>query len=166
MLAAKLQEMPEHCPIHCFGSGRDHDAHTLNMIAQTGHGTFAFVEDENKVSDAFATCLGGMLSVFAQGLELTIIPDAKSTSGKVAAARTRYNVKSEKRQNVTQACVSIPDLFCGERRDILFELDVTAVRETASALGLASLLRLEASWTDPALRWVRRTLCWTWKETE
>eukprot|EP00808_Paulinella_micropora_P003013 g3918.t1 len=55
MLAAKLQEMPEHCPIHCFGFGRDHDAHTLNMIAQTGHGTFAFVEDENKVSDAFAT---------------------------------------------------------------------------------------------------------------
>jgi secreted protein with Ig-like and vWFA domain len=53
-------------PIHTFGFGNDHDAAAMHVIAEATGGTFSFIENEAVIQDAFAQCIGGLLSVVVQ----------------------------------------------------------------------------------------------------
>merc|ERR1712025_660021 len=60
------------CAIYAFGFGRDHDAALLSEIAEQAQTPFTFVEDTNKIREAFAGAVGGLCSMVAQGVQLTI----------------------------------------------------------------------------------------------
>lgn len=144
-LAQSLQTMQAPVPIHCFGFGADHDAKVMAMVAEEGKGSFAYVESEAMVGDAFATCLGGMLSVFAQDISLQIMlpPDAKLAAPQV---HSKYRV-TQPASGQLGALVAIPDMFCDETRDIVFEL---VLPRLASPNPQMSLCTLELAWTNAA----------------
>ncbi|KAI3443845.1 hypothetical protein Pfo_000510 [Paulownia fortunei] len=50
-------------PVHAFGFGADHDASSMHSISEISGGTFSFIETEGVIQDAFAQCIGGLLSV-------------------------------------------------------------------------------------------------------
>jgi hypothetical protein len=73
--------------VTAFGFGADHDANLLRSICDGTNGTrekcflglwqnflgmFYYVESAEKIALAFADSLGGLLSVVAQNLELTL----------------------------------------------------------------------------------------------
>lgn len=58
--------------ISAFGYGSDHDADLLNEISQDGN--FYFIETPDKILHAFGTELGGLVSTFAQNVELRLTP--------------------------------------------------------------------------------------------
>jgi uncharacterized protein YegL len=138
-LVARLRELHGPLPIHCFGFGRDHDATVMNLIAEASDGSFTYIENDDEVGDAFATCLGGMLSVYAQqvSLVLTPAPDVKITS-----VHTKYKVQPQG----SAKCISIPDMFYDEKRDIVFEVSLPALSETKAQ---SSIFNVDLSWTDP-----------------
>lgn len=75
--------------------------------------------------------MGGLTSIIAQGVELTI-------SGQV----TLKNVHTPfaiRRISETSAAITIPDVFAGERRDILVELAVPASGDSQTTLLQAHL---------------------------
>ncbi|KAK6163343.1 hypothetical protein DH2020_000207 [Rehmannia glutinosa] len=59
-------------PIHAFGFGADHDAVSMHLISENSGGTFSFIEAESVIQDAFAQCIGGLLSVVVQELKVEV----------------------------------------------------------------------------------------------
>ncbi|KAI5080818.1 hypothetical protein GOP47_0004001 [Adiantum capillus-veneris] len=55
-----------------FGFGSNHDASIMHVIGEVSGGTFSFIQADGRVQDAFAQCIGGLLSVLAQDVELNV----------------------------------------------------------------------------------------------
>jgi len=88
----------------------------LSEIAEQAQTPFTYVEDTEKVAEAFAGAVGGLTSVVAQKLALTL----KSR----VPLKTVHTPFPSLRTSETEVTVTIPDIFAGERRDILVELSV------------------------------------------
>eukprot|EP01097_Dermamoeba_algensis_P000493 TRINITY_DN1170_c0_g1_i1.p1 TRINITY_DN1170_c0_g1~~TRINITY_DN1170_c0_g1_i1.p1 ORF type:complete len:525 (-),score=148.31 TRINITY_DN1170_c0_g1_i1:49-1623(-) len=115
------QEIDEYLPggttIHSFGYGSDHDARVLYGIAEGANGTFTFVENNEKLGEAFAGCLGGLLSVAVQQVEVTLEVQAPHKLNKV---HTTYPVTVDN----SSAKIKVSDLLEGEKKDILFSVEL------------------------------------------
>ncbi|KAK3012505.1 LOW QUALITY PROTEIN: hypothetical protein RJ639_007991 [Escallonia herrerae] len=107
--------------VHSFGFGSDHDAATLHAISDASGGTFSFIESIEIVQDAFAKCIGGLLSVVVQEVRLTMrtlspgvhiqsIPSGKYFSGAYCQGR--------------EGVIDIGDLYADEEKDFLVYLAV------------------------------------------
>lgn len=105
------------CSVYAFGFGQDHDAALLSQLAEEAQTPFSFVRDtEAHIREAFAGTIGGLLSVVAQQVKLIV-----NCNVQLKAMHTPF---STERSNETQTIITIPDIFAGERRDILVELVV------------------------------------------
>ncbi|KAJ1425939.1 Zinc finger, RING-type [Sesbania bispinosa] len=79
-------------PVHAFGFGVDHDATSMHSISEISGGTFSFIEAEDVIQDAFAQCIGGLLSVVVQELQVEIQcvhPSLQLSSVKAGNYQTR-----------------------------------------------------------------------------
>ena len=132
----------DNVPVHCFGFGRDHDARTMSKIAEWGNGMFAFIENVANVGDAFATVLGGMLSVAAQSVVVTInIESPNVRFGKLSSAYSHHF--TEDRRSVR---IQIPDIYSEEKKDLVFTLLFPGgVAPSASSI----LYSVSATYLDP-----------------
>jgi hypothetical protein len=130
-----VQRLPQSCVVHTFGYGSDHEVGICSGYAEAGHGTFTYIEQLDQVYDAFATVLGGLLSVVAQNLTLTVTP--ASAGVQVTAVRTHY--KSTLAPEGALATVNIPDMFEGERRDIVVKFLLPPIDAPVESQPLATL---------------------------
>jgi uncharacterized protein YegL len=99
--------------LHTFGYGADHDASLLRKIATAGNGSYYFVEGVDDIRSAFGDCLGGMLSVVAQNLEVELEAVNGATITKVHHKKAVV-VEANKKYRVPFA-----DLYGDEQRDIV-----------------------------------------------
>ncbi|KAJ4457726.1 putative ring zinc finger and vwf domain family protein [Paratrimastix pyriformis] len=60
--------------IHTFGFGADHQPELLRAIAMQARGMFYYVQNEQAIPAALGECMGGLLSVVAQSVELAVVP--------------------------------------------------------------------------------------------
>jgi Mg-chelatase subunit ChlD len=104
--------------VYAFGFGKDHDAALLSELAEQAQTPFTFVEDTEKIREAFAGAVGGLCSIVAQSVKLTL-----SCHVRLKNVHTPF---ASSRESDTRTTVTIPDIFAGERRDILVELSVPA----------------------------------------
>lgn len=134
-LIARAQQA--NCSVYAFGFGRDHDAGLLSDLAEQAQTPFTYVEDTDNISKAFAGAVGGLTSIVAQGVQLTITGHVPLTNIHTAFATERISE--------TSATVTIPDIFAGEKRDVLVELAVPAGNDSS---GQTTLLEAHARYTD------------------
>lgn len=116
------------CSIYTFGFGSDHDAEMLQMIASCAGGVYYFIEGVDRIPSAFADCLGGLQSVVAQNMRLKIFAEPGATVTKV------YNGKYTMTGTVPASGsgsvqLSLGDIFDGESKDIVVEIDIPALSE-------------------------------------
>ncbi|OVA10111.1 zinc finger protein [Macleaya cordata] len=108
-------------PVHAFGFGADHDPVMLHSISETSGGTFSFIEAEGVIQDAFAQCIGGLLSVVVQDLQVRVEcvhPDLRL--GPLKAGSYATNVMSDERTGF----IDVGDLYADEERDFLVSVNV------------------------------------------
>ncbi|XP_062205895.1 E3 ubiquitin-protein ligase WAV3-like isoform X2 [Phragmites australis] len=114
-----------HVQVHTFGFGADHDSAAMHSVAEMSGGTFSFIDAVGSIQDAFAQCIGGLLSVVAQearlsiecadeGVLLNCIESGGYASGVVGDGRSGF--------------VDIGDLYADEERDFLVTVRVPAAR--------------------------------------
>ena len=108
-------------PIHCFGFG-DHDARMLANISDVAHGSFTFVENINTVGGAFATCLGGVLSVTAKQVVLRLETEVDWATFHQVHTTFPVSISRDGRK----AEVTIPDTISEEKKDIVLSMKVGA----------------------------------------
>ncbi|CAL4928991.1 unnamed protein product [Urochloa decumbens] len=133
-------------PIHTFGFGHNHDAAAMHAIAEATGGTFSYIENEEGIQDAFAQCVGGLLTVVAQDARLDIAavhPGVRITS--VKSGRYENRVDEDGRS----ASVAVGELYADEERRFLVFLSVptadAADGETSSS-GQRSLQLPRSGW--------------------
>jgi hypothetical protein len=108
--------------IHTFGFGSDHSVDLLKAIADKANGVYFFVENPDKIPDAFADCLGGLLSVVAQNINFTFEAEGNVTITKVLTKFKTVEEMPQKRFTVT-----LGDIQSEEEKDILAEIKLPAL---------------------------------------
>lgn len=108
-------------PVHAFGFGADHDSSSMHSISEKSGGTFSFIEAESVIQDAFAQCIGGLLSVVVQELQITIeCVHPSSKLGSIKAGSYLTNMTTDARMG----SISVGDLYAEEERDFLVTVNV------------------------------------------
>ncbi|KAF0892979.1 hypothetical protein E2562_021281 [Oryza meyeriana var. granulata] len=118
-------------PLHAFGFGADHDSDSLHSIAEASGGTFSFIEDEGVMQDAFAQCIGGLLSIVIQEMRVSmgcIHPGVQLSSIKSGS------YPSKVARDGRSGSVDIGHLYADEERDILLSVNIPQSRHQTSAL--------------------------------
>ncbi|XP_027345458.1 E3 ubiquitin-protein ligase WAV3-like isoform X2 [Abrus precatorius] len=129
-------------PVHSFGFGTDHDATSMHSISEISGGTFSFIEAEDVIQDAFAQCIGGLLSVVVQELQVEVKcvhPHLQLSSVKAGSYQTSLMA------NARMASIKVGDLYAEEERDFLVTVNVP-VDESSDEM---SLLIVRGLYRDP-----------------
>lgn len=129
-------------PVHTFGFGADHDASSMHSISEISGGTFSFIETESVIQDAFAQCIGGLLSVTVKELQLSIEcvnPTVKLGSLKAGSYPNRVTSDGH------MGTIDVGDLYADEERDFLVSINVPA--ETSG--NSTPILKVKSVYKDP-----------------
>ncbi|XP_051182791.1 E3 ubiquitin-protein ligase WAV3 [Lolium perenne] len=133
-------------PIHTFGFGNDHDAAAMHVIAESTGGTFSFIENEAVIQDAFAQCIGGLLSVVVQ--EARIAVTCVHPGVRVISVRSgRYESRVD--EDGRAATVRVGELYADEERRFLLFLAVPRA-EAADGNNTMCLVKVVCSYKDAA----------------
>jgi len=116
-LDSVMRDMPN-CSIHTFGFGSDHDAKVMTAISSRVQGTFTYIENLAAVGPAFASTLGGLVSIVAVDIDVAI----QCHDASLIAVHTKF--KHTLSADKTNVHVTLPDLFGSESRDIVFEVHI------------------------------------------
>ncbi|KAI0493463.1 hypothetical protein KFK09_023580 [Dendrobium nobile] len=127
-------------PVHVFGFGADHDSVSMHSISETSGGTFSFIESELAIQDAFAQCIGGLLSVLVQELivEIECVHPAMHLSSIQSGSYANRVIDGMK------GSISVGDLYADEERDFLVSVSVPPVNDEETVL-----FKVCCSYRDP-----------------
>lgn len=129
-------------PVHAFGFGTDHDASSMHSISENSGGTFSFIETEGVIQDAFAQCIGGLLSVVVKGLRVIIEgvhPNLRLCSLKAGSYSNQVMSGGK------MGFIEVGDLYADEERDFLVSVNVPASMSSNET----SLLKVKCAYNDP-----------------
>ncbi|GLJ53275.1 hypothetical protein SUGI_1135360 [Cryptomeria japonica] len=135
-------------PVHTFGFGTDHDSTSMHSISETSGGTFSFIETESVIQDAFAQCIGGLLSVVIQDMQVNI---ASASAGVQLSGIQAGSYTSDIVENGQRGLVKIGDLYAEEERDFLVHVKFPAFMrpEDSSCSDKMKVVKVSCSYKDP-----------------
>lgn len=141
--------LPSFCriPIHTFGFGSDHDSELMHTISQVSSGTFSFIETETVIQDAFAQCIGGLLSVviLEQVIEIECVHEQGLKISSIKAGSYRSRIASDARN----ATIDVGDMYAEEERDFLVILEIPSCGNGSAEPESMSLLKVRCVYKDP-----------------
>ena len=102
--------------IHTFGYGSDHQADLLNSMADKTNGAFYYIEKESFIPKAFSDCLGEMMSVVADSVQVELT----TQQGSIPFNLTK--VYSE----TGDLSFRMPPILSGEKKESIFLINFLA----------------------------------------
>ncbi|MBK9518153.1 MAG: VWA domain-containing protein [Anaeromyxobacter sp.] len=111
--------------LSAFGYGDDADQELLSDLARRGAGNYAFVATPDDAVSAFARELGGLLSTYATGLEVRVVP----APGTVVTSVLSDVDASEAAGAVV---LRMDDILAEEERHLVLRVGLPACREPAT----------------------------------
>merc|ERR1740123_2860921 len=111
------------CTINTFGFGSGHNDQLLKALAENGRGMYAYIENTDQISDTFAECLGGLVSIIGQDLKVQIqaLNDVEINRCLSKGYSVKVDVPKKKHT------ISVKDLQSEESRDFIFELKLPQI---------------------------------------
>ncbi|KAK6156317.1 hypothetical protein DH2020_010565 [Rehmannia glutinosa] len=134
-------------PVHAFGFGSDHDPLAMHAISDSSGGTFSFIEAYEMVQDAFASCIGGLLSIVIQELCLMVRSASHGVDIK-SIPSGRY--ASEISDQGSRGTVTVGDLYADEEKEFLINISVPTLTNAEGEENerKTSLLDITCSYRD------------------
>ncbi|WOL05780.1 hypothetical protein Cni_G14511 [Canna indica] len=108
-------------PVHAFGFGTDHDSSAMHSISEISGGTFSFIESEVVIQDAFAQCIGGLLSVVVKEMQLMV---ESAHPGVQFVSLKSGNYPNKIADDALSGSINVGDLYADEERDFLVCINV------------------------------------------
>lgn len=103
-----------------FGFGEDHSDECLRALAEGSSGSmYYYVSTPETIPNAFADCLGGLVSVVAQNAVLTLTP--------VDGGATIRRVLGRAYVHAADGSIELGDLYAQDEKDVLVELELPAL---------------------------------------
>lgn len=129
-------------PVHSFGFGSDHDPITMHAISDSSGGTFSFIESYEMVQDAFASCIGGLMSVVTHELCIKLRSASHGVEIKsIPSGRYRSEVSNQG----SQGLINVGDLYTDEEKEFLINLSIPVYVNEG---GKTSVLDITCSYRD------------------
>ncbi|XP_074309956.1 E3 ubiquitin-protein ligase WAVH1-like [Silene latifolia] len=139
---------PDVAQVYTFGFGADHDSKALHAISDGAGGTFSYIEAIEVIQDAFALCLGGLLSVVAQEVEVQVFSGSSEVRIKNIVSG-RYNNKVDAFGS-QHGVVYVGDVYADEEKQFLVYLSVPE-SEKDDNNSTTKLVEVRCSYKDPLL---------------
>jgi len=114
-------DAPSKSAVYTFGYGSDHNSGMLRDISEAGNGMYYYIENGDRIADCFADVLGGLFSVVAQNLVVTLEAQGDVTINEVYTEYSTTEVNPGKKLRIQLA-----DIQSEESRDIPLNLTVPA----------------------------------------
>lgn len=123
-----------------YGMGGELNVQLLQAMADTGKGNYYYMSDPDTCARAFATELGGLLTVVAQNVTMTVKP----TDNRMKITEVLDDVDvTEKDGN---AIITIPDVLAGETRYILLKTET--LKQDKKWVRPSTVVEVETLYTD------------------
>jgi len=106
-------------PVYTFGFGADHSEDMLQAISSASTGIYYFVENAETIPDSFADCLGGLVSVAAQNVQLRV---TAGDGSKISQVHTKSTIETIRKEE--EIIINLGDLYCEESRDLIVSVEV------------------------------------------
>uniref|UniRef100_A0A0E0L4E7 VWFA domain-containing protein n=1 Tax=Oryza punctata TaxID=4537 RepID=A0A0E0L4E7_ORYPU len=106
-------------PVHTSGFGTNHDAAMMHTNAEETGETFSFIENQAIIQDAFAQCIGGLLSITVQEAHISITCPHSGLSTPAATSIVDGDGWA--------TSVDVGELYTDEKSHFLVFVDVPAV---------------------------------------
>lgn len=116
-------------PVHTFGFGLDHDSTAMHAISDASGGTFSFIESVVMIQDAFARCIGGLLSVVTQ--EVRVVVKTVSPGLQIGSIHSGSYVSKISDQG-HQGVIEVENLYAEEEKQFLVDLSIPVLSSTES----------------------------------
>ncbi|XP_008810817.1 E3 ubiquitin-protein ligase WAV3-like [Phoenix dactylifera] len=129
-------------PVHSFGFGSDHDSSSMHSISEISGGTFSFIETEGVIQDAFAQCIGGLLSVVVQ--EMLVGVECVHPGVQLAPIKSG-GYASKVAADGRSGSIDVGDLYADEERDFMVSVNIPPAHDEFV------LLKVGCSYRDPVL---------------
>ena len=100
--------------VFTFGFGNDAEEEMLKTIAETTQAQYYHVASDERIAHAFGNCIGGLVSVVAQNVTLTLTHGAHATVAKVHGS---YPTTVDPATHTT--VVELGDLYGEEKKNLL-----------------------------------------------
>merc|ERR1719456_933796 len=100
--------------VFTFGFGAEHNAQMLFSLADAGTGCYYYVDQPQAIGPSFADCLGGMLSVAAQDVTLTLNAEEGVS---ISSVHADFNVDMNEER--TEARIKMRDLSSDAEKEVL-----------------------------------------------
>jgi uncharacterized protein YegL len=123
-----MGESPEYS-LYTFGYGADHDSDMLKNLSEVGNGMYYFVETNDMIPESFAHCLGGLLTVQAQNIKLTL---TMAGGAELIKVETDKEVRTITPNSVVE--VDLADIQAEEQRDVVFHFKLEKTVEDANQI--------------------------------
>ncbi len=120
-ITTSTQSLPP-VTMHCFGYGSDHDGKLLSKLAETAGGSYYFVQNDTSVATAFGDALGGIFSVVAQNVVLTLQAARSSSNFWTVVEVVNVLHKAALLRDNGAYTVNLGDFIAEEVRDVLVEI--------------------------------------------
>jgi len=108
--------------VFTFGFGEDHNENMLRAISDAGKGIYYFIKTPEHIPQAFADCLGGLVSVSAQNVRLQL-----RTLDGTRIEKVHSEFPTETKKAGEEITLDLGDLYCEEERDIVVSLQIPAI---------------------------------------
>ncbi|KAL6658171.1 hypothetical protein ACP70R_003757 [Stipagrostis hirtigluma subsp. patula] len=120
---------PGNVAVHTFGFGKKAGHEVLKDIAKRSlGGTYSFVPDDSSLCEPFSLLLGGLLTVVAQDVQLTLRSKGEDVNTKEVSPGVDYNQTATGENEIT---ISFGAIFAGESRKVGINLTLNASRNCA-----------------------------------
>ncbi|NLI12633.1 MAG: VWA domain-containing protein, partial [Peptococcaceae bacterium] len=117
-----------------FGLGEDFEEELLMAMAEAGGGNFYYIQSPDQVPGIFEQELSGLLNTIAQNLTIKLKP----TAGIQLSGVLGYPFSVE-----DGVLINLPDIYSGETKIVLLELQVSPLKE-----GTHRLIDFELEYAD------------------
>ena len=122
-LAAGILASTPNISVYTFGYGSDHNDALLKSLSEVSDtkGSYYFIDQEDDVSSAFGDCIGGLLSVTAQNIKLTITGSnivVRNDNARLTPIENRVSAVA----GTSEWVVTLGDMFAEETKDMVVEV--------------------------------------------
>lgn len=116
----KVKGLRNPTSVYTFGYGGDHNSELLTGIATAGGGSYYYMRTTDSIPEAFADCMGGLMSVMAQNIKIEVCVTDPSSGVRIKDITTTFEQRVDTPGLATT--VIIGDIFSEEHRDLLIDL--------------------------------------------
>ena len=118
--------------IHCFGYGSDHDATLLNAISDSKSGGFYFIDQFESIAQAFANCLGEVMSILFDSIHVTL----QTLNCEIPFKLTKVFSETE------DISFTLPALLRGVKKEVVFVIELAQGEITEDSIEVQPLKAL------------------------